>query len=236
MQYTALRFFILISVVLCSPVLSQKVFAQDKQDKVVVGYFSTESQEDFEKKIKPLFEEFYGKCKNCEILNLTPYDDKGAYSEKDLVAKLKNPEPPVSFYFFSWNKKTTDASKELIATLEEKIRAGQLVISSAGHAAEGETGVPLSRTLMGQTKDAIVIGEVTERERLLPQSYFGPEMLTAIRAPKAYLGQGVSPLYFASRWAAVWSKRKPAEWLQYFKHKKEKTRKIWLETDDLLGR
>lgn len=206
------------------------------EDKVVVGYFSTENQEQFDKVVKPLFEEFAAKCKNCEILNLTPYDEKGAYSEKDVVAKLKAAEPAVTFYFFSWNKKTSEASKELIAALEEKVASGKLVLSSAGHAAQGEPGVPLSRTVMGQAKDVVIVGEVTERERLLPQSYFGPEMLTAVRAPKTYIGQGHSPLYFASRFAAVWNKRKPAEWLQHFKTKKLKTRKIWLETEDLLGR
>jgi hypothetical protein len=120
--------------------------------------------------------------------------------------------------------------------LSEKITSGKLVLASTGQALAGEPGSPLSRTIMGQTKDAIIIGETTGRERMLPQSFFGPEMLTAINAPKEHEGKGVSPLYFAAKWAGVWSKRTPAEWLAHFKTKKMKSRKIFLDANDLLGR
>lgn len=206
------------------------------EDKVVVGYFSMENQEAFEKSVKPAFERLNGGCKKCEIVNLTPYDEKGVYSENDLLEKLKNAPAEISFYFFSWNKKATERNKELIGVLSEKIASEKLVIAPTGQAAEGETGLPLSRTLMGQTKDVIIIGEIIGNERMLPQSYFGPEMLTAIRAPKEFANQGMGPMYFTARLANNWGKRKPAEWLQHFKTKKTKSRKIWLDADDLFGR
>jgi len=231
MKNIAVRFFVLFCLSLCA--VSQNAFADDK---VVMGYFSTDSQENFEKKIKPLFDEFKGSCKNCEIVNLTPYDEKGVYSKKDVLEKLKSPTPDVSFYFFSWNEKATDQNKDLVTALGEKSDASKLVISPTGQAHDGESGLPLSRTVMGQAKDVVILGEITERDRLLPQSYFGPEMLTAIRPPKEYIGQGMGAFYFASRLTAAWNRRKPAEWLQHFKTKKMKSRKIWLETEDLLGR
>lgn len=235
MQNIALRliaFSLLFSV---TATVSVNAFAAD-DSKVVIGYFSTDKQEDFEKKIVPVFESFKGNCKNCELVNLTPYDDKGNYSEKDLLEKVKNPPPEMTFYFFSWNKKASDQTKELIQTLGEKVDSGKLVIAPTGHAAEGEPGLALSRTVMGQAKDVVIIGEIIGNERMMPQSYFGPEMLTAIKAPKEYQGQGYSPLYFATRLAAVWNKRKPTEWLQHFKTKKIKSRKIMLDEYDLLGR
>lgn len=220
-----------------SAVFATAVKAVADDSKVVIGYFSTENQEDFDKKIKPVFESFKGSnCKNCELVNLTPYDDKGNYSEKDLLEKVKNPPAEMTFYFFSWNRKVNPQNQGLIPVLSEKVESGKLVIAPTGHAAEGESGLPLSRTVMGQAKDVIIIGEITGNERMLPQSYFGPEMMTGIRAPKDYAGQGYSPLYFATRLAAVWNKRKPAEWLQHFKTKKIKSRKIWLDENDLLGR
>lgn len=206
------------------------------ESKVVIGYFSMDKQEDFEKKIKPVFEQFKGSCKTCEIVNLTPYDEKGEYLEKSLLDKVKSSAPEVTFYFFSWNSKATPQNQDLTAALSELTESGKLVLAPTGFAAEGEAGLPLSRTVMGRVKDGIIIGEIIGNERMVPQSYFGPEMLTAVRAPKDYLGQGFSPLYFATRLAAVWSKRKPAEWLQHFKTKKLKSRKIWLDTDDFLGR
>ncbi|HEY8271325.1 MAG TPA: hypothetical protein VIG33_10595 [Pseudobdellovibrionaceae bacterium] len=228
-----IRFIIFSFVFYTTFVTSAKAMAEDK---VVIGYFSTENQETFEKNVKPAFERLNGACKKCEIMNLTPYDEKGVYSEKDLLEKLKNSPPEISFYFFSWNKKATDRNKELISALGEKIEGGKLVIAPTGQAAEGEPGLPLSRTLMGQTKDVIIIGEIIGNERMLPQSYFGPEMLTALRAPKDLAVQGMGPMYFVGRLANNWSKRKPEEWLQHFKTKKIKSRKIWLDADDLFGR
>jgi hypothetical protein len=233
MKNIAARFIAFSFLFSSTLVVSVKAIAEDK---VVIGYFSTESQEVFEKNIKPAFERFKGNCKNCEIVNLTPYNDTGAYSEKELLEKLKNPSMEVSFYFFSWNKKATAQNKDLIALLGEKVDGGKLVIAPTGQAAEGEPGLPLSRTVMGQAKDVIIIGEIIGNERMLPQSYFGPEMLTAIRAPKDLASQGTGPIYFASRLANNWTKRKPVEWLQHFKAKKTKSRKIWLDADDLLGR
>ncbi len=233
MKNIAMRFIVFLSLFSSALLVSVKVMAESK---VVIGYFSTENQEAFTNKAKPAFERLKGNCKNCEIVNLTPYDDKGAYSEKGLVEKLKNPPQEIAFYFFSWNKKATDRNKELIEALGNEVESGKLVIAPTGQAAIGESGLPLSRTVMGQTKDVIIIGEIIGNERMLPQSYFGPEMLTAIRAPKDFSNQDMGALYFAARLAINWNKRKPADWLQHFKIKKIKSRKIWLDADDLLDR
>lgn len=212
MKNIAVR-FIAFSFLFCAvAAVSTKALAEDK---VVIGYFSQDKQEDFEKKVKPVFEQFKGSCKNCELVNLTPYDDKGNYSEKDLLEKVKNPPADMSFYFFTWNKKATPQNQDLVTALGEKVDSGKLVISPTGQAAEGEPGLALARTVMGQAKDVIIIGEIIGNERIMPQSYFGPEMLTAIRPPKEILGQGYGPLYFATRLASVWSKRKPAEWSRW---------------------
>jgi hypothetical protein len=234
MKNIALR-FICVSF-LFAPIFgtSSQAFAEDA--KIIVGYFSNENQENFEKKVKPFFDEYKGRCKSCEISNLTPYDEKGVYNEKALIEKIKNLPADIHFVLFSWNKRVSDQNKELVSLLGEKVESGKLVIAPTGIAAEGEAGVALSRTVMGQAKDVIIIGDTLERERLSPQSYFGPEMLSAIKAPKDYVGQGYSPLYFAARLASVWNKRKPNEWLEHFKTKKMKSRKIWLDADDLLGR
>lgn len=233
MKNTAMR-FIALFLILLGLVPSHRVLAESAP--TVVGYFSLEGQDQFEKNIKPLFNEFKGACKTCEIVNLTPYDEKGSYAEKDLLAKIKTPPVAVQFFLFSWNKRVNEQNKELVSVLGEKGESGTLIIAPTGQAAAGEPGVALSRTIMGQAKDVIIIGEALERERLLPQSYFGPEMLTALRAPKNYVGQGYSPLYFAARLAGIWDKRKAGEWVQHFKSKKLKSRKIWLDADDLLGR
>ena len=230
MKNTALRFICIF--ILTSPALG----VAQSDSKTTVGYFSTANQENFDKHVKPLFDEFKGKCTACEVVNLTPYDEKGIYDPSKLVEKLKSTPDQVAFFYFDWNKKMFEADRPLIALLSEKIAAGKLVLAPTGQAATGEPGTPLSGTVMGQTKDAVIIGETIGRERLLPQSYFGPEMLTAIYAPKEHDDKGVGPLYFAGRWAAVWQKRTPKEWLSHFRIKKQKSRKIFLDSNDLLNR
>lgn len=236
MRYIAARFFLWsLSCCLGASLVLPKAHAEEKT--TMVGYFTAESQDTFEKKIKPFFDANKSPCKTCELVNLTPYDEKGNYSEKDLVDRIKKAPPEITLFFISWNRKYTDQNKDLVDALTEKTEAGKMVISPTGYPPEKEPSMPLSRTVMGQAKDIIILGELTDRDRLHPpQSYFGPEMLTAIRPPKEYIGQGMGPLYFVSRLAGAWSRHTPVEWLQHFKTKKMKSRKIWLEVDDLLSR
>lgn len=226
MKNIALRFISIFF--LCSTVQAET--------KTTVGYFSTAHQENFEKHVRPLFDEFKGKCNSCELVNLTPYDEKGSYDAAKLAEKLKTVPTEIAFLYFDWNKRIIEADRALIILLNEKIARGQLILAPTGQAATGEAGSPLSGTVMGQTKDAVIIGETIGRERLLPQSYFGPEMLTAVYAPKEHDDKGVGPLYFAARWASVWTKRTPSGWLLHFRTKKMKSRKIFLDVGDLFGR
>ncbi|RYZ83458.1 MAG: hypothetical protein EOP06_19930 [Proteobacteria bacterium] len=239
MRNSAVRFLQkvgLLKLFICGFVLGSAPVATvhaAETNKVVVAYFSKDGQENFEKKIKPLFEEFKGDCKSCEIINATPYDAKGNFNETDMATKLKSPPEGTSFYLFDWNQKTNDVNRGWTEILEQKIQAGIPVLGSTGHAAPDEPGSPLSRTVFGQISGAIIIGEVTGRERMLPKSYFGPEMLTAIAAPSQHQGKEVAPLYFAGRWASSWSKRSAQEWLTHFRTKKQKSRRIFVDMNDL---
>ena len=97
--------------------------------------------------------------------------------------------------------------------------------------------MPLSRTVNGQVPDIVIIGELTEKERLLARSYFGPEMLTALKPPKDYVGQGYSSLFFVSKLATSWNRKSAsADWLSSFKSTKSRSRKIWPDLGDFFGR
>lgn len=203
--------------------------------KVVIGYFSKETNAVFQAKTAPLFARFAENCV-CELRNLTPYGEKGEYDPSQLPQALANLPENVSFLFFDWNERAADKNKDLARTLSGIVEKGRLLIAAAGIATTNEGSCPLNKTLMGQVTDSLIIGELTEKERLLPQCYYGPEMLSAIKPPKDLIGQGDAPLLFAARLACQWHRRKPQDWPEYLRSRKAKTKKLWAELDDFFPR
>ena len=208
--------------------------ADKKADKIIVAYFTQRSSTDFEKNIQSLFVGHDGNCKNCEIVNETPYAKDGSLDMTALVDKVKSlTADQVSFLFFDFNLKAVEANKALVEALNKKADENLILISSAGIPADGDASGPLSRTVIGQVHNAVIIGELSEKDRLMPaNSFYGPEMLTALRPPKELLNQGEAPLLFTAALAQHWTKRKPQGWLDYFKNKKMRNRRIWLEFGD----
>jgi hypothetical protein len=202
------------------------------QTKVV--YFTLQKQDYFETKVKPLFQSKSESCKNCEIVNLTPYTKEGEVDMPALVKSIQEMPESASFALIDFNLKTNEENKALVEALNKKTAAGFVVIASAGAPQKTtDPSSPLSRTVLGQVQGALIIGELSERDRLMPSGFYGPEMLTAVRPPKDMIGQGFGPLLFASSLAGKWNKRSSTEWVDYFKTKKQKSRKIWLDLDDL---
>lgn len=204
------------------------------QAKTVVGLFTKESPAVFETRIKPLFQQHGGGC--CEIRNLTPYDSKGEPDIGALPQAVNQVSGDVSFLFFDWNERSTDRNRELLEALNRQVSQGRVLVAAAGVPPNDEGTCPLNRTLMGQVLNSVIIGELAERDRLLAQCFYGPEMLSAIRPPRDLLGQGHAPLIFSARLASHWSRRKPADWVPYLKNKKNKSKRIWPELEEFFPR
>nr|BFD63389.1 hypothetical protein BdHM001_20700 [Bdellovibrio sp. HM001]BFD67275.1 hypothetical protein HAGR004_22970 [Bdellovibrio sp. HAGR004] len=202
--------------------------------KTTVIYFGQNKAEDFELKVKPVFADFVKSCKRCEILNYTPYTKTGEVDMESLQERLESLPEGASFVFFDFNMKVNDANKELVDLLNKKADSGLVIVGAAGGPRASEASSPLSRTILGQVHGALIIGELGERDRLFPViGFYGPEMLTALRAPRDLVGQGYSPLIFTANLATNWQKRSSSEWVEHFRMKKMKTRKLWLDLGDL---
>ncbi len=227
--------FFHICFVFISSLVAVDLCAAVNAKAVVVGYYSVENQKSFEEKIKPLFEKQTSGCSQCQIVNLTPYDDKGEFDMKSLEDSLKKIPQEVKILFFDFNFKKNDVSASIIEQLSQISAQGILVVASAGTPKEQQATSPLSKTLFGQIKNAFIIGDLGERERLNPQGFFGPEMLTAIRSPRDLNVPSVGPLLFASKLATDYSRRSPQEWTGYLRSKKEKSRKIWPDLQDFFN-
>ncbi len=204
--------------------------------KVVVGYFTKESAATFESKIKPMFARFAESCPNCELRNLTPYNDKGEY-QPDKVGDVVAATNDVAFFMFDWNERASDQNKPLSDLLSKQVAQNHLVLAAAGVPPNKEEGsCPLAKTMMGQVTDAIIVGELTDGDRLLSQCYYGPEMLTAVRPPHDLNGQGFAALNFAAHWAHRWEHHKPQEWLTFLRARKAKSKRIWPELEEFFPR
>lgn len=201
---------------------------------VVVGVLTRESHATFEEKLKPLFQKVSDRCKSCQIRNLTPYDSKGNYDSSRLIEVIENVEDDISFLYFDWNEKFSEKSKALVQALSRQASKGRLIVASAGVPMENEAACPLSRTMMGQVTDTLIVGELTERDRLLPMCYYGPEMLSAFRPPKHLLNQGYVSLIFAAKLAENWNRRKPSEWVSHLRARKQKSKRLWPDMNDFL--
>ncbi len=202
---------------------------------VQVAYFHKSNKEHFSKQVKPIFDQ-NKTCKVCELVDLTPYKDSGEADESKLVKEISAVGTDYQILFMNWNEKSTESNRELSEALVKKSIQGTLILFTAGSPLNNEPTISLNKTIAGQVPEAVIVGEMTERERLLPQLFYGPEMLTAIKPPKEYSGQGLAPVFFLAKWVSHWSKQKPNEWVSYLKLKKNKLRKLWLSTDDFFVR
>lgn len=210
-----------------------EVRAAVPSDKISVIYFGQQKNDDFESRIKPLFAEFARSCKRCELVNFTPYAKDGSVDMTAVKDKVASLPADTSFVFFDYNLKVNESNKDLVQVLNKRAEAGLVVVGSAGAPKENESSGPLSRTVLGQVRGALIIGELAERDRLMPTGFYGPEMLTALRPPRELLGQGHSPLMFAASLAQNWSKRTSQEWIDHLRSQKTKSRKLWLDLKDM---
>jgi hypothetical protein len=200
--------------------------------KVSVVYFGLGSSAEFESKVKPVFQQNASACKSCELVNFTPYKEDGKVDMEALLTKIETVPADMKLIFFDFNIKANDHNKDLIEALNKKAGTGAVVVAAAGSPPTTESSSPLSRTVFGQVHDAVIIGELGDRERLLPTGFYGPEMLTAIRPPKE-TGEGYSAMIFVANLAENWPKRSPQDWVEHFKSKKSKSRKLWMGLNDL---
>ena len=199
-----------------------------------IGVLHRFDREQFKEKIHDRFNDF-SSCKSCVVTDITPFDGAGKFDPAQMVKAVESAEG-YQVIFVNWNDKYSDSYAPLVKALNAQVAKGTIVVAAAGVPLEKEASCPLNKTLMGNVTQGIIIGELTERDRLLPLCYYGPEMLTAVRAPKELLGQGFAPLYFMAKFADSFDRRKQKDWYSYLMARKAKSKRIWPEMDEFFPR
>ncbi|MEK6773444.1 MAG: hypothetical protein AABY64_05860 [Bdellovibrionota bacterium] len=225
---------ILLGLLLGLSLLSEAA-TDASQPSVQVAYFHKLKKEKFTNQIKSYFDQNKS-CKSCELIDRTPYKESGDVDESKLANEISTLGPEFQIIFINWNEKASESNQQLIEALAKKSVQGALILFTAGAPLNDEPTIALNKTIAGQIPEAVIVGEMTERERLLPNLFYGPEMLTAIKLSKEFSGQGLAPVYFVSKWVSQWFKRKPTEWVSFMKLKKNKVRKLWLGIEDFFPR
>ncbi|MEZ0392058.1 MAG: hypothetical protein ACAH59_07590 [Pseudobdellovibrionaceae bacterium] len=203
---------------------------------ISVAVLSGEDKAVFDEKVAPLLKDGLKSCSGCSFQNITPYTPEGKIALAEVPTRLETAGSSSSFVYIHWNAKVSDETRPILESLKKLTQNGLMVIGAAGLAKDQEPTLSLNKTVLGQVAGLIIIGELEERERMLNRGYFGPEMLTALRPPKDYMGQGYASLFFASRLATQWNRKSSKEWALHFQTTKSKVRRIWPEIDDFFGR
>lgn len=223
-----------VTTTITSTTVPAAVTAQ--KDRVIVGILDDESKAVFEEKVLPFIKDQAEPCGRCEFVNFSQYDKEGAFIESKLIDSLKNAGAKASFLFISWNRPMASDQQKIVETLKKLVKDGVLIIATAGTAHMDQSTLPLGKTVLGQVPEIVIIGEMRERERLLQQSFYGPEMLTAIRPPKGIEEAGYSPALFAAKLAQNFHRKTGQEWLVHFRETKAKSRKMWPDVTDFFRR
>ena len=202
----------------------------------VLGVVAPVKRSDFEEKIQSFFKEQLKNCAVCEVKNLTPYTEKGELDRAALAAAIEKAAGQVQILFISWNEVTTPENQGVLDALKKVGKDNVLIVGPAGEPAGEGPSHPLSRTWLGQVPDAVIIGELNDKESLARKSFYGPEMLTAVKPPKDGVDGVVTPSYFVARLTKQWNKKTEAEWVSHFRSRKSLSRRIWPGLDEFFGR
>lgn len=194
-------------------------------------------QTEFEKARRPQIEQHLRICGTCQVLNLTPYNSSGHFDAASVMEQLDKVPRDNSVVLILWNKAYEPTKdQKLIEKIKSLQEQGVLFVVTAGRPAPQGATLGLRKTLWGQLPQAVIIGELTERERLLPGTFFGPQMLTAIKPPSDVLGQDVSALIFSARLVSQLNEKKTSEWVDFLRNKKATSRRMWPSLEEFFGR
>ncbi len=205
---------------------------EKKKNSHLLIYFTHKDQDEVEE-LKPLLRPLSSKCAKCEISIISIVYRDSAIDLKDLQKKVSDIPNDTKIVVFDFNLKDTADTQFWAQQLRKIQEKGILIISSTGRALEAEIPMFLNKTVLGQNQKIILIGELSEKERMWPLSHFGPEILTALRLPDQYSGQDLAGLFVALRILPKIQQKTMDEWVTQLSEKKFKTKKIWLDLDEL---
>jgi hypothetical protein len=172
---------------------------------IVIAVLDTGEHSPHQAKVVAALKALLVDCRICEIKTFPIYDSQGSLSEKTFLPALKRAAAESKIIHLSWNTLSTPQMKEIEVELN-RVSKVRVVIAAAG-VPETEIAAPLSKTVMGKIPQVLIVGEAGPKGHLVANSYFGPEMLTALSVPEgAPRGSSFSSLKLTAAIAKLMAK------------------------------
>lgn len=205
-------------------------------DSVVLAIVDPIERSEFESRILPNIRTNLSACRHCEVLNVTPYDGQGQFSPTALLAQLDRVPKKDAVLVFLWNRKFKKGEDDaLVEKVRGLLKSGVVVVASAGRPGASEATLMISRTLWGQIPEVLIVGELEAAERLAQGTFFGPELITALRPVVGFEGTDRGALPFGIRIASQFKTRQPLQWQSSLRDRKSKLRAFWPTLRDFFG-
>ncbi len=205
---------------------------QPPSQQVRVAIIEAVSKSDFESKFEPIWKRQFDGCSKCGYQNFTPYNDSGEFDPKNLESALVAVKGYAVIYL-GWNQASNKNTVSIESKIQDLLDNGSLVIARTGVAGSDSQVLPLSKTIMTKVADVVIVGDLVEKERLYPRTFFGPEMMTAIQAPKSEDIKNIGALMFTAKLVQKYKNKEATQWLAHFKSIKVKSRKLWPSLNDV---
>jgi hypothetical protein len=171
--------------------------------------------------------------KNLSFVDFGVYDRNNQLDLKAVENKIESLSKTVNFLYLDFNQPMKDDLQALAVKIQDVVRSQTLIIANGGLSQDPSSTSQIKGTLFGKINGLVLIGEMDQRERLIPGSYFGPELLTAVKPPRQWEWPGAAGLLFVSSLGTQWFKRSVIDWKLHFAQSKSSSKKLWLRLEEL---
>lgn len=146
-----------------------------------------------EKEVIRVLSQLIRECTKCKIHAYPIYNKDGELSEKTFIESLNKALKETDIIHLSWNIESSIKTQRIEDSLNKAAKI-KLVVAAAGAPSGGPNlQRPLSETVMGKVKEALIVGELNPNSRKIHMnSYTGPEMFVALTTVKNKNGSSFS--------------------------------------------
>ena len=196
--------FLILMALWAAPIW--KAQAKVSPEPFVIAVLDAGPETEHEKKIQEVIKTEIHSCVECKTISFPIYNKSGDLYEKQFLKSIALAQKSSARVInLSWNMPYEKHFDKIILALSRLAQLkNKILVVSAGAPTGAVVTAPLSESVIGKVKDAIIIGEKGDRGQLVSQSWYGPEIFTLVRNEK-YRGSSFSSAEFSGKLLKTWS-------------------------------
>ncbi len=171
--------------------------AKSLQPKLKIALLDSGANSDHETQVQNII--LQNVDKSVQIVSFPIYSKSGNLTPDQFLKSIKLAvQENAKILHLSWNMKYKAGFQPIVELLNTLSDKNMLVVAASG---SHYPPLRLQDTVMGQVKDALIIGELDKNGNLVPRNNYGDELLTAIKPPKSLKGSSFSAALFTAQLA-----------------------------------